>query len=281
MGTTPSPQKRLEQLQRDGYCVLEGMADERLLNITRACADEALAALDDDYRAKTRAPGSLIDSYLHPGLADLIGNPRALQELERMGLEDVRFWQAVIISKPQGGPRLYWHQDCIMWQDPRAYSDMPPMIFLMYYLEDTTRENGCLRLLPGTHRKRHALHAMGMAHAGEMKRFEDPDDPRFLDYPGEVDVPVRAGDLVVGDARMFHAAHQNASASERTLITIWFHPYFSDLQESTQSLLHHEMHSHHASWPAEALEKIAAVVPDYRGSAEPMAFDRTPDRRLR
>ena len=77
---------------------------------------------------------AFIDSYLYPGLADLIGNPRALEELERMGLEDVRFWQAVIIGKPPGGPRLYWHQDCIMWQDPRAYSDMPPMIFLYVLL---------------------------------------------------------------------------------------------------------------------------------------------------
>lgn len=45
-----------------------------------------------------------------------------------------------------------------MWDDPRAYSDFSPMIFLMYYLEDTTPENGCLRLLPGTHRSRHILH---------------------------------------------------------------------------------------------------------------------------
>ena len=33
-----------------------------------------------------------------------------------------------------------------MWRDdPRAYSDYSPMISLMYYLDDTSRENGCLR----------------------------------------------------------------------------------------------------------------------------------------
>ena len=67
--------------------------------------------------------------------------------LEAMGFGGSRFWKAVIISKPGPSPRLYWHQDCMWWDDPRAYGDYSPMIFLMYYLDDTSRENGCLRLL--------------------------------------------------------------------------------------------------------------------------------------
>ena len=115
-------------------------------------------------------------------MADLIGNPKALVALAAMGLTDCRFWKAVIISKPPGGPLLYWHQDCMMWQDPRAYSDVSPMIFLMYYLEDTSRHNGCLRVLPGSHRRRHPLHAMGVAHTPDINRMDDLDDPRFRSY---------------------------------------------------------------------------------------------------
>ena len=281
MNRNGSAATRLAQLKRDGFCIIEEMADEWLLNRTRACVDKALAEVDPERLAKTKAAGSLIDSYNYPDLADLIGNPRALEELERMGLEDVKFWKAVIISKPPGGPRLYWHQDCLMWQDPRAYSDRPPMIFLMYYLEDTVRENGCLRLLPGTHRHRHILHGMGEAHTREINRIENPDDARFRDYPGEVDVPVKAGDVVVGDARMFHSAHTNRSAHKRTVITIWFHPFFSDLKEPTQSWIHDLMHRQHANWPQEALDKIRPLIPDYRGTVEPMVQNRAPDERLR
>lgn len=281
MTTTTSPTTRLEQLKQDGYCVIEQLADDWLLTKTRNCVDKAVAALDAERRANAKAPGTLINSYGYPELADLIGNPRALYELARMGLEDVKFWKAVIISKPPGGPRLYWHQDCLMWQDPRAYSERSPMIFLMYYLEDTSRENGCLRLLPGTHRYRHELHGMGMAHTKEINRMKNPDDPRFRDYAGEIDVPVRAGDVVIGDARLFHATHANHSGQQRTVITIWFHPFYADLQESTQRWIHDEMHGKHASWPADALAKIAAVTPDYHGNAEPMEPDRTPDQRLR
>ena len=281
MTNNGSPETRMAQLMQDGFCVIKKMADDWLLDRTRACVDKALSEVDPERLAKTKAPGSLIDSDHYPELADLIGNPLALEELDRMGLKDVKFWKAVIISKPPGGPRLYWHQDCLMWQDPRAYSDRPPMIFLMYYLEDMTLENGCLRLLPGTHRHRHVLHGMGEAHTREINRIDNPDDPRFRDYPGEADVPIKAGDLVVGDARMFHSAHTNRSAQKRTVITIWFHPFFSDLQEPTQSWIHDLMHRQHANWPQEALEKIKPLIPDYRGTAEPMAQNRVPDERLR
>ena len=168
-----------------------------------------------------------------------------------------------------------------MWGDPRAYSERPPMIFLMYYLEDTTRQNGCLRLLAGSHRYRHVLHDMGEAHTKDINRVDNPNDPRFRDYASEVDVPVKAGDLVVGDARMFHATHENASIEQRTVITIWFHPFFSDLQEDTQSWIHRAMHKQHETWPAHALAKIRPLIPDYRGDVEPKELARTPDDRLK
>ena len=146
--------ERLRQLQEHGFCIVPDMAPPPLIEHTRACVERAVATQDEERLARTRSPGTLIDSDGYPELADLIGNPAALDELHRMGFTDIKFWKAVIISKPPGGPRLYWHQDCMLWQDPRSYSEVPGMIFLMYYLEDTSRRNGCLRLIPGSHRRR-------------------------------------------------------------------------------------------------------------------------------
>ncbi|MBV7335526.1 phytanoyl-CoA dioxygenase family protein [Chloroflexi bacterium TSY] len=274
------PSTKLRQLQHNGYCVLESIADDVLLNRTRACVKQAIADQDPERFARWRAPGTLIDSNNYPELAGIIGNPIALKALNEMGLTDTKFWKAVIISKPPGGPRLYWHQDCLMWQDPRAYSDFSPMIFLMYYLEDTTVENGCLRLLPGTHRRRHILHDLGEAHTADINSVENPNDPRFLDYPNEHDVPIRAGDLVIGDARMFHATHENRSDQRRTVITIWFHPLFDSLHPSTQSWIHADFHSRHSDWPQTALDEIEPVIPRYTGDVEPMKPNRFPDERL-
>ena len=270
---------KTRQLIDDGFCIIEDVIDPETIRHTKKVSMDAVSRLSGEALRNAKAPGSLINSDDEPGLAECVGNPRALSYLESMGFEDVRFWKAVIISKPPGGPRLYWHQDCMMWDDPRSYGDISPMIFLMYYLDDTRVENGCLRLLPGTHRTWHELHTMGVAHDYKVNRVEDDTDPRFSDYPGEIDVPMKTGDLIVGDARLFHATHANTSKEHRTVITIWFHPLFSGLQERTQSWVHHQFHKRHSSWPEEALDKIRAVIPDYQGDAEPMEANRNPDQK--
>ena len=207
---TLTPAARMAELKQNGFCIIENVADEWLLDRTRACVDKALAEVDPDRLQKTKSPGSLIDSNNYPELADLIGNPRALAELDRMGLKDIKFWKAVIISKPPGGPRLYWHQDCLMWQDPRAYSDRPPMIFLMYYLEDTTRRNGCLRLLPGTHRRppRPPRHGGG-PHSRDQPHRRPGRPAISATIPARSTCPSEPATSWSGDARMFHSCpHQ-------------------------------------------------------------------------
>jgi ectoine hydroxylase-related dioxygenase (phytanoyl-CoA dioxygenase family) len=98
--------------------------------------------------------------------------------------------------------------------------------------------------------------------------MEKPDDPRFGDFAGEMDVPVKAGDLLIGDARMFHATHANQSDAWRTVITIWFHPFFSQLAESTQRWLTDSHHGLHEKWPETAKRLIGPIIPGYTGTAE-------------
>ena len=267
---------QLELLQRDGFCRIPRILQPELLARLQEFSRSRVAALDDAHLASQRATGTMIDSIDMPEFAELFALPAALDALHGMGLSDIKFWKANLISKPPHSPRNYWHNDCIMWHDPRSYSSMPPMIFLMYYLVDTTRENGCLRVLPGTHRRRHALHGMGEAHVGYINRMDQPDDPRFGDFEGEADVPITAGDLLIGDARMFHATHANASDAWRPVITIWFHPFFSGLKESTQRWLHDSHHGLHAKWPDAAKAKIASIAPGYSGNAT-AEFTRKPN----
>ncbi len=271
-------QSKRRQLIGQGYCVLEDMLGLETLQKTRKVALNAVNKLSDEQLAAHRAPGTLINSKAEPGLADCIGNPKALAALGAMGFGSSKFWKAVIISKPGPSPRLYWHQDLIFWDDPRAYSDCSPQIFLMYYLDDTSRENGCLRVLPGTHRQWHDLHTLGEAHTKEINRMENENDPRFLDFPDEMDVPIKAGDLVIGDARMFHATHANSTDQYRTVITVWLFPLFEGLQKSTQSWVHQEFHKDHAEWPMDALEKIKPLIPNCTGTAQKYGFNRQPER---
>jgi ectoine hydroxylase-related dioxygenase (phytanoyl-CoA dioxygenase family) len=50
---------------------------------------------------------------------------------------------------------------------------------------------------------------------------EETDPGMFCDHPDAVDVPVKAGALVIGEGRVLHAAHGNRSNRRRTLLLGW------------------------------------------------------------
>ncbi len=267
--------ERLKRLKEDGYVVIEQVVHADLVDAMRAHTDATIRRL-----AGEQSNTVIAESDDTPYLAPLIGLEATQNALHEMGIEDIRYWKADVIGKPPGAHRFYWHQDCIMWNDPRAYSDRAPMLFLLYYPRESTPESGCMRVLPGTHRKRHEQHAVDEAKLRVSNALDMTRNPFFGEYPEELDVTVSAGDVVVGDARLLHASHTNRSERHRSEITIWMLPWFSDLNERTQAWIHRDMHHRHRDWPEFALEQIEPVVPRYRGDAEPMKFNATPDLEL-
>jgi hypothetical protein len=70
----------------------------------------------------------------------LVDWPEQSQACAMLGLEDRSSDEtAIILSKPAGGPALYWHQDWMQWDSPASATPWPTRIFLSYYMVDTTR----------------------------------------------------------------------------------------------------------------------------------------------
>ena len=129
----------------------------------------------------------------------------------------------ITINKPGQSPGLYWHQDWMKWNDPVSLSPWCQTVFLNWYLTDTDRENGCLRVIPGSHRRRFDLHEhLIPPHEGGGYEIEETNQWMFLDHPQAIDVPVNAGQLVVADARLLHGTHPNKTDERRTLLLGWF-----------------------------------------------------------
>lgn len=185
-----------------------------------------------------------------------------------LSFRDPTFTDGYIISKPPESPRLFWHYDWFAWNHPSAYAAEPPQVFLMYYLVDTTVVNGCLRVLPGSHRHHHPIHEkIDNPHSQELSSAENLDDPAFSIQPDERDVPVRAGDLVIGDARLLHAAHANESDQWRPVITLWFQPDFSRLAPPIKAQMVKKTQRIPDDWPPSARQKTLALHPSYDGDA--------------
>jgi len=286
MFETPDASRR-ELFVKDGYCLFENILDgpmiEELIRVTEAL----LADCPPEERELYRYQGSNIGiRYQHPVFPRLFAWPKALEALHSLGFDQPKFWSGFLLSKPPHAPPLYWHQDWWAWDDPTSASEVSPQVFLMYYLTDTAPQNGCLRVIPGTHLRRLPFHDLLPAAHTDATYRASPDSPLFADPPEAVDVAVKVGDLVIGDARLLHAAHANQTDQPRTCLTLWYMPDYEMLSEPIQALVADSI-AEQRRFPREmegsdeARRMEPLMPPSYSGKAEPAAWNRIPGKYLR
>ena len=221
-----------------------------------------------------KTTGSMIPVTKEAIFARLVTWRPALDALAAMGFCDVRFTSGFVISKPPRSPRLFWHFDWSAWTHPFSFEKRPAQIFLMYYLVDTNRANGCLRVLPRSHVEFNALHAeLSPAHNEALSKGQDMSLPEYQTRDDEVEVRVRAGDLVIGDSRLLHAAHANETDQRRTVITLWYHPDFGKLPDPIRGYIA-SLCGFTPAWCPELSDALRPLQPVYQGEAKPTKFVR-------
>lgn len=275
-------QSRYEQLLTDGFCTIENVLDEVLLRDLREVTEELVKAQPKEMEKRHRFTGSMVNVRSHPVFGRLISCPKALQALSDLGFDHPQWSSGYVISKPPHSPGLFWHQDWWGWDEPCSYEDLPQQLFLMYYLVDTRPFNGCLRVIPRSHRKRHPLHdLLPEAHTDATYNASES-EVTHGQAEGEVDVPVKAGDLVIGDSRLLHASHANQSEAIRTVITLWYVPAYSQMPEGIRARYarSHSLDTP-AGWTPEAWEPVKPLIPQYSGNAETTRWNRMPGPGLR
>ena len=135
------------------------------------------------------------------------------------------------------------HQDWMHWNDPLSLTPWPQTMFLSYYLQGLTRENGCLQVIPGSHLRRTPLQddlepLLGRSEHGavlvkdisfdakkQQRDAESPlqhEPPLFNErHPDAMDVFAGPCDLVIADARVLHSARHNQTDTTRDLLLLW------------------------------------------------------------
>lgn len=278
-----------DQLNRDGFVRIENAIDPVTIDTLLLRAHATLMRESAAARAATRSTGSMCHLFDNPEYADIIGYPALIGLLRDLGATDPRFTGGFLISKPPQGPPLFWHQDWWGWTEPESYQPRPQQWFAMIYLTDTSRENGCLRVIPGSHRHDHPLHHMEAAHSAALQAVSDPGDPAYGAHPDEVAVPVKAGDVVIGDARLIHGAYANLTEAERPLLTLWYMPHWSTMSapmraRAMEGYLRRDDMCTSADlpltprdWTAALRARIAPILPTLDEPTEPIAWQRIPD----
>ncbi|MEE2659003.1 MAG: phytanoyl-CoA dioxygenase family protein [Candidatus Latescibacterota bacterium] len=258
--TPEGARQKREQLIRNGYCVIDEVLSEEFLQELRDESDRLMADWVRPDEFKYQGEHVVVNGETNQVIQRLLDWAPARQALTQMQMADFASHGSIIIlTKDPGEPALYWHQDWMQWNDPMSVSPWPQVIFLSYYLSDTSVENGCLKVIPHTHHKRIPLHdELVPAHEQGASFIEEDHPVMFSDYPDQVNVCVKAGSLVLADARVLHSAHRNLTDERRTLILAW----------------HRRPNTVPDYWEGEIPEVIANRDPDaeFEGSRIPREF---------
>jgi ectoine hydroxylase-related dioxygenase (phytanoyl-CoA dioxygenase family) len=162
--------EQVEQFYRDGYLkfgkVIESDEVERLrAGLARVIEDELTreddAGLPLEFAygharkaSGARAEGRAIHQFVNmwkvvPEYRALLHNARIVGAVrDLMAVERVRIWHDQVISKPPGdNGHFACHHDFYFWP-----LDRPSMISCWLALDDATPDNGCMHVVPGSHR---------------------------------------------------------------------------------------------------------------------------------
>lgn len=98
-----------------------------------------------------------------------------------------------------------WHQDWPYWKGSHKLS-------VWVALDDATIKNGCLKVIPGSHRRGELLHR---GEAIDNFGFNNRMNPEDIDETTVVSLPIEAGGAVFFQDLLLHASHPNTSGEDR------------------------------------------------------------------
>ena len=163
----------------------------------------------------------VIEPFHHfdPRLNALIDDPRLVVPMKDLVRDDrvALYTDKLNLKRPHEGSRFQWHQDSPYWAHFASELDRLPNV--MVALDDASVENGCFRVIRGSHRRGMLPGLEGQGRLGPLFT-----DPRAFDESEQVAMEVPAGSLVFFSPHSVHGSEPNSSESLRRAFVITYQP---------------------------------------------------------
>lgn len=197
-GSAPDPVRRFRE---EGYFTTgpllsaaecdEIAAEYDRLGLVLALGEEEDGTLDYQPMLHLRSP-----------LLERIARDRRFVELVEplIGGDQRLYWEQAVTKPPRARTELPWHQD-----NGYAPTDPPQYVTCWLALEDATVRNGCIWVLPGSHRRGPVRHRMADR---TFRRGHEGNEPG-------VPAPVKKGEVLVFSSLLFHRSGPNETDSWR------------------------------------------------------------------
>lgn len=194
-------QEELERFERDGF-----------LGPYAICSPEEMAQIRRDIETRVLASESPFKS--HNGQSrhldckvvyDLCAHPAVTERMAGIVGPDLVLWRSNFFVKEAGGKEIPWHQD-------RAYWPLDPAINITAWIaiDPCTRENSCVEILPGSHKKN-----LPTVKSGDRMAFKMMADTHGIDLDKKVEMALKPGEFFLFNETTLHHSEPNRSDKRR------------------------------------------------------------------
>ncbi len=237
------------QYLEDGYVIVRRLFDPQEIQLLREAieTDPNLRACFYD-RTDSQGLATRMAQWNHPG-ESVYGlaarSARMVDTMEWMlGGEVYHYHSKLTAKEPRVGGAWEWHQDYGYWYNNGCV--FPNMASVMIALDDSTRENGCLQVLRGSHRCGRIDHVLleGEQVGADLTRVDEMRKRMDLVY-----CEMEPGDALFFHCNLMHRSDSNRSDKRRwTLICCYnaasndpylehHHPRYTPLSKVTDSAI--------------------------------------------
>ena len=203
---------------REGYLNFGRVFDGAEMSALMTHVDEMIAALPADKRPEEMD----VPHFTDPWLFRYLAHPRILDIIEDFIGPDIVLWSSHFIAKPKGnGKAVPWHTDGAYWS-----SRLKPMnvITLWLAVDESTLENGCMRVIPESHTAFQAAMDAYVPVDTAQNVFNIRLAPELIDESKSIDLELKSGECHFHDSWTIHGSNPNFSEKRRCGYTMRYMP---------------------------------------------------------
>jgi len=207
---------QLEEYQQQGFLFPVQVLSEAETVAMRAKLEDLELQQGGRLTARVNRKPHLLLTWLN----ELIRDPRILDAVEDILGPDILCWGSGFFIKNSHDPaRVTWHQDSTYWGLSK-----PDIVTAWVAFTPSTTENGCMRVVPGTHMLPQLAHRDTFAPDNLLSRGQEI--AVEVDESKAVDVVLEPGQMSLHHVRLVHGSEPNRAPYRRVGFAIRYLPTY-------------------------------------------------------
>jgi len=206
--------EQLKQYHQDGYLLMKNLFDKEEIGLLHKSANEDRTLDSQSYGRKDGEGGTVrLSLWNHPGdnIYGMFARSKRMVNRAEQILDDevYHYHSKMILKDARIGGAWAWHQDYGYWYHNGVL--YPNLVSVFIAVDPSTKENGCLQVIKGSHLLGRIDHVLTGDQAGaDLDRVNESLKRLELVY-----VVMDPGDAVFFHANLLHRSDQNKSENSR------------------------------------------------------------------